>query len=363
MKIGFRVDAASHIGTGHLTRCLTLAKKLQLMGHECTFFSRMFDINLSERITAAQCSLVILGNSFHVSISSIKSEKDWIGVSLDEDCQDFIKAINYSPIDICIVDHYSIDLSWESHIRPLVSSLVVIDDLANRLHDCDILIDQNYFPDYESRYLKLIPNDSLALLGPKFTLLRDEFIDLRQKINLPDLNISKKAQMLINFGGIGHFELLKKILAVITELPKFEYTLVTGLLVPAEANKINKLQNSKNIHLLNSTTEMAKLMSTSQFALGAAGSTVWERFTLGINSALIEMADNQKHLLSFLHQQNLVDNLGNVNQINEDDIYQYIKKLDINSKSYQNRRLHIMSLVDGLGTIRVSQTILDYIRK
>ena len=75
------------------------------------------------------------------------------------------------------------------------------------------------------------------------------------------------------------------------------------------------------------------------------------------------MADNQKHLLSFLHQQNLVDNLGNVNQINEDDIYQYIKKLDINSKSYQNRRLHIMSLVDGLGTIRVSQTILDYIRK
>lgn len=363
MKIGFRVDAASHIGTGHLTRCLTLANKLQSMGHECIFFSRMFDINLSDRIAAAQCSLVTLGNTLHVPILSIKSEKDWIGVSLEEDCQDFIKAINYSPIDICIVDHYSIDNSWESYVRPLVSSLVVIDDLANRQHDCDILIDQNYFPDYENRYLKLIPNDSLTLLGPKFTLLRDEFIDLRQQINLPDLNISKKAKMLINFGGIGHFELLKKIISVITELPKFEYTLITGFLIPAEANKINELQNSKNIHLLNSTTEMAKLMSTSQFAIGASGSTVWERFTLGINSALIEMADNQKHLLSFLHQQNLVDSLGNVNQINENDIYQYIKKLDINSKLYQNRRLHIMNLVDGLGTIRVSQTILSFFRK
>ena len=296
MQIGFRVDTASHIGTGHLTRCLTLAKKLKSIGHECTFFSRMFDINVSERIAAIQCSFTILGNSANIPILPTKSEKDWIGVSLEEDSQDFIKAISLSPIDICIVDHYSIDATWESHIRPLVSSLVVIDDLANRRHNCDILIDQNYFPDYENRYLKLIPNDTLTLLGPKFILLRDEFIILRQKANLPDLNISKNARMLINFGGIGHFKLLKEVIAAITELPKFEYTLITGHLTPKEANKINGLQQSKtkNIHLLSSTTEMAKLMSNSQFALGASGSTVWERFTLGVNSALIEMADIKK---------------------------------------------------------------------
>jgi UDP-2,4-diacetamido-2,4,6-trideoxy-beta-L-altropyranose hydrolase len=58
--------------------------------------------------------------------------------------------------------------------------IFVIDDLANRKHDCDVLLDQNYFSNQEKRYQNLISKDCHMFCGPRHTLLRKEFWNERQ---------------------------------------------------------------------------------------------------------------------------------------------------------------------------------------
>ena len=91
----------------------------------------------------------------------------WLGCSQERDAKECIEALRLSGIhqvDWIIIDHYGIDSNWEYMLRTrlsdsLLSKILVIDDLANRAHDCDCLVDQNYFGEVtDSRYMKLVPS-------------------------------------------------------------------------------------------------------------------------------------------------------------------------------------------------------------
>lgn len=352
MKIGFRVDAARHIGSGHLQRCLTLACHLRDRGHECIFYSRNFDLSYYDIVKKNNFIINIIGSS---KTGHFYDEKEWIGVELEQDFNEFQPYLEADTLDICIVDHYSIDENWESQVKRYVSQLMVIDDLANRSHSCDILLDQNYLADFENRYNNLVSVNTLKLLGPTYCLLRDEFSELR---NTKYQLVNDKPLISINFGGVGVFSFLEKVVSTINKFPAYKFILITGKLNEDEYSSLEKIKES-HVDLIQSTNEMAKIFKESQFVIGACGSTVWERFCLGVNAGLVAVAENQKPLIDFLSKNELIDNLGLCADFDQENFFSYMTKLNLNSELYKVRRNKIMALVDGLGVQRVTDLLLE----
>lgn len=352
--IGFRVDVAEHIGTGHLQRCLTLATTLNELGWHCIFFGRGYSDNIFSTIKIS-FEYHVIGKS---SANLNKSDHfEWLGVPQEQDAIEMLSAMKSHQLDVMIVDHYSIDYHWEKYIEEKGNVMVmVIDDLANRIHCCTLLIDQNFWPNSYSRYDELVPLYCKKLLGPKFTMLRKDFISLRV---LPQ-ETSQVETILVNFGGIGNMKIWKLFLPVLVECHKYNFHIITGKLSSEDFQLCKTLiKQSKHIFLEEQTNQMSYLMKNSDFALGACGSTVWERFCLGMNAALIDVADNQKDLVSYLHEQNLIDYLGSLEDITVESISNYLTHLSINSSKYQKRRKDIMQLVDGMGADRVANEIIS----
>lgn len=363
MRIVFRVDASIQMGTGHVMRCLTLADALKNQGAECYFICREHPGNLIGLITQRGHHVDALpyidlsqeGKLQHHTIDL--AHASWLGSTQKEDsslCIPIVEALNP---DWMVVDHYALDIQWENVLRPYCKQVMVIDDLADRQHDCDILIDQNYLPLYEQRYDHLVPVTTKKLLGPSFVLLRDEFSALRKKIlkRTP----SAEAYFLINFGGVGNYFLLSKVIEAINIFQKQSFFIVTGKLESHQFLELGKAISYSKVKIVEIAVNMANLMSHSQYAIGACGSTVWERFCLGLNSGLIEMAENQTPLLNYLTKMNLIDNLGNVNSLTTDDILKLLQNLDLTDAKYSHRKTAIMSLIDGKGTQRVVEMILE----
>lgn len=363
MKVVFRVDASIQMGTGHVMRCLTLADALKNRGAECYFICREHSGNLIGLITQRGYhvdALPYMDLSQEDKLQNLNADlahASWLGATQKADaslCTPLMEALKP---DWLIVDHYALDIRWEQVLRPYCKRVMVIDDLADRQHDCDFLIDQNYLPSYEQRYDNLVQATTKKLLGPSFVLLRDEFLNLREKKLQQMPNI--EAHILINFGGIGNYSLLSKVIEAINIFKKQSFYIVTGGLDPHLLLELEKSISYSKVKIVETAVNMADIMSQSQYAIGACGSTVWERFCLGLNSGLIEMAENQTPLLNYLTKMNLIDNLGNVNSLTTDDILKLLQNLDLTDAKYSHRKTAIMSLIDGKGTQRVVEMILE----
>ena len=174
--IVFRVDSSIQIGSGHLMRCLTLADNLNCET-KTLFIARDLDGNLNNMISR-RFKLSVLPKKNH---NNLNGYEKWLTVSQEQDAQETIEIIKNLKIDLLIVDSYAIDEKWENLIRPYVKRIMVIDDLANRKHDCDILLDQNFYCNASNRYKKIVSENCQLLLGPKYVLLRDEFYEKKTK--------------------------------------------------------------------------------------------------------------------------------------------------------------------------------------
>jgi len=182
LKILIRTDSSVQIGTGHVMRCLTLADELRERGAEIVFVCRDFAGNL--------CGYTE-GNLKHAA---------WLGADWQTDArqvEEIIKDFNTHP-DWLVVDHYALDERWERYLRSYVKKIMVIDDLADRPHDCDLLLDQNFYENLESRYDGLAPSGCKKLLGPKYALLRPEFREERKNLRKRDGYVKR---IMIFFGG------------------------------------------------------------------------------------------------------------------------------------------------------------------
>lgn len=351
-NIAFRVDVATHIGTGHWQRCLTLARYLKSQGCSITFFYRKYGEGFEALYNDSSFDYRCIGSS--KLNASPATEFEWLGTDEQTDSEDFIAAIGENDYDVCIIDHYAIAQNWQRVVRQYITTIVVVDDLANRVHDCDLLIDQNYYYQYQSRYDSLVPSTCIKLLGPNYCLLRAEFYRLRMQPNQLSNN-----QILINFGGVGNFTLLNKTIEAINQVKKYQFLVITGNISAKQFEVLSAKATNSHVRVIKYTSDMASLMHTSAFAIGASGSTVWERFCLGLNAALVELTDNQAESLLYLSEQNLVDNLGKAENIQTKNLVDFLQNLVIDSPKMFDRKIKIQHLVDGLGVQRVANSILE----
>lgn len=360
MNVVFRCDASIQIGTGHVMRCLTLADELASQGAKCHFICREHEGNLIDFIAQKGYEVYkleagSLSNSNKDDVEPTLFHSEWLGSSQTEDAKQTIDIVRTIEPEWLIIDHYALDSYWEKKLRPYCNKILVIDDLADRKHDCDVLLDQNFLPHFKKRYDGLVSDKTTQLLGPSYTLLKNEYFKIRALER--QIKPFVKPQILVNFGGIGNFQLLSTFISAANQNPQFKYAIVTGALELEQFKQLEDMITGDHITLSNYATEMPKLMSQSQFAIGACGSTVWERFCLGLNSALVEMAENQHPLITYLESERLIDNLGHKDILSSTKISSFLNSLDINSPTYSNRKERIMNLVDGLGAQRISNVI------
>jgi UDP-2,4-diacetamido-2,4,6-trideoxy-beta-L-altropyranose hydrolase len=353
MKIAFRVDASEHIGSGHVMRCLALADGLAGNGVDCLFLCGDLPGNLNKLIHDRGFEVKILKlNSSNYSLAG----QAFSVLTDDATTADFTQSKKFLvDVNVVIVDHYLIDARWESKARLFTNGLVIVDDIANRPHDCDILIDQNY--DDMQRYLPLVPEHCQLLLGPKYALLRPEYAAYKtQRRFLSTYDQIKK--IFIFFGGADKYDLTGKALTALSHcsLVDIHVDIVVGAsyLYLAELEYNAKLRGNTAIHT--PRLHLADLMSEADLAIGAGGVTNWERLTLGLPSLIITLADNQKPISQLLDAQGVIKLLGAADKVSPHLILSFLSDHALINRLLQNSP-NAMMLCDGLGTQRVVDTI------
>lgn len=348
LRVAFRVDASQQIGTGHVMRCLTLAKGLAKQGASITFVARHMPDYLQDLIMPSGFSLSIL--SADSQQQDELAHSSWLGTSQQQDADETISALANGAWDWLIVDHYALDIRWEKALRSSVKKIMVIDDLADRNHDCDILLDQNYYLDMDVRYNNRVPSDCRILVGPKYVLLRDEFAEARKTI-MPRDSVVKR--ILIFFGGVDAQNYTGLAIDAISTLKeyRFEVDIVIGSSHPNKEDIISSCKlNGYLCHI--QTNKIAELMTSADLTIGAGGSATWEKCCLSLPSIVIATANNQIKQLSDLAASGYCY-LVEYNNAMADTLKLNIKAV-VENKALRNfLAKNSATLVDGIGTQRL----------
>jgi len=300
--VAIRVDASSIIGTGHVMRCLTLAIKLRDRGVDVYFICRDLKGHMGNIVKEHGFPLHLLSSDSkdiieppYSSSTRLPEYTSWLSVSIYRDTQQTQHVLKEFKPDWLIVDHYALDKLWQLPLNQYFGQLFVIDDLANRAHNATILLDQTLDISMEA-YNNLVPKSSNLLLGISFVLLREEFEQYREYSLRRRLNSHSK-NLLIMMGGADNDNYTGKVLDTLKDyksITDFNITLVLGASA-VHCDKVTAL--IKELHfpvkLLTNINNIAQLLAETDIAIGAAGSSTWERCCLGVPTLQMILADNQ----------------------------------------------------------------------
>lgn len=326
-RVVIRVDSSAMIGSGHLMRCLTFANRLEKNdGAEVQFISRDLDGGVHDLILRQGFELSLLPR--HEFDSSLEGYAQWLTVPQTVDAEETVEVLkSMQPVDQLVVDSYAIDITWEKIVRPFVKNIFVIDDLANRRHDCDVLLDQNFHLDLHARreqYRHLVPPHCDLRIGLKYVLLRAEFYDVKKHLRRRDGSIKN---ILVFYGGVDLSNETMKSLRALTasNLPDVTVNVVVGA-GNANQKAVEEYCARHGFNYLYQIDNMAELMNEADLALGAGGTTTWERCFLGLPTFLTAIADNQKSGAE-LEKAGYVVYLGKAQDCTEETIVRAVKGL------------------------------------
>jgi len=296
-----RADSSLHMGAGHLMRCLTLAQQARGHGAEVEFICANLPGNLSALVTRQGFGLHLVPGP---AVGEVHAPFDWTS-----DAAQTLVIAGTQPWDWLVADHYAIDAQWETVLRPMARHILVIDDLADRRHDCDVLLDQSYYPGLEHRYDALLPPACRKLLGPRYLLLRPEFTEARKRLAR---HTGEVRRILVNFGGTDEANITGLALDAIALLtrPDIAVDVVIGATTPHRAATEARIAALPGARLHVQTSRMAELIAGADLAIGACGSSTWERCCLGLPTLALVLADNQRQGAAALHAAGIIMNLG-----------------------------------------------------
>ena len=356
-NIAIRVDASSQIGTGHFMRCLTLAEELKKKGSYIKFICRHLPDYLQSMLVEKEIDFSRLNypnNEFNLDELD---HSNWLGVSQFLDSQDTIHALTDRSWDWLVVDHYALDYRWENELKVVVKSILVIDDLADRTHNCDILLDQNYYSDMGTRYNGKIPKHCQILLGPMHALLREEFRQIRSHVKIRNHKLSN---ILIFFGGVDveNFTGLTIDALSNSAFAGLRINVVLGAQHPyLDEIKLLCLKNGYICHI--QTKQMAELMLGAELAIGAGGSATWERCCMGLPALIVSLANNQKRIaqgIDILQAGKFLDGKAK-DVINE--IVELVQFYSNNQDDLEMLSKNAYAATDGMGVIRLGNLLLN----
>lgn len=336
-------------------RCLTLAYALRARGVEVVFICREHPGHLCDRIVSDGFVVHRLPRSS--SELANDNRIGWLGATLEDDAsatQNAIASLG-APVDWLVADHYAIDAKWERSVKAVARRLMVVDDLADRAHDCDLLLDQNYVHAMDTRYDDLLPAGCSRLLGPSYALLQPEY-SVRHSEATPRADGIKR--LLISFGGADRHNLASRALNAVLSLCRddiaVDVALSEGSLHRESVERIAKGHASVTVYY--ALRSLAPLIATADLAIGAGGATNWERLCFGLPSLVVTIADNQRPIAEALHADGFIEWLGDEPAVDAARIASAVGAL-LDRGLDRAWSLRCLDLVDGRGAERVAAAI------
>jgi UDP-2,4-diacetamido-2,4,6-trideoxy-beta-L-altropyranose hydrolase len=351
MKVVIHTDASFEIGTGHVMRCLTLAEQLRDEGASIVFICRWLPKNLCDRIEERGYSVHRLLHDQQRSADEalLTGYERWLGVPPDEDAAQTINLLNKKCLqpDWLVVDHYALDARWEEQMRPYTNKIMVIDDLANRPHDADLLLDQNFYENAQYRYEGLVPSQCRTLLGPRYALLRREFRQAREKMSERDGIVRR---LLVFFGGADRTNETAKSLEAIRSVGRNDLTVdvVIGMANPHQAQIEAVSRDMPFVTLHYCAENMADLMLQADLAIGAGGTTTWERCSLGLPTITVIVAENQRETIEAVATRGAVWNMGWYSEVSVTDLEVEMRFVFSHPEEIQAMSQNALLLMGGL---------------
>jgi UDP-2,4-diacetamido-2,4,6-trideoxy-beta-L-altropyranose hydrolase len=360
--VAIRVDASHQIGTGHLRRCLALADGLAARGLQCLFICRSVDQVLRHELLRGGHELRLLppSSEYAVSYDDALPYSKWLGVSLADDAEATLDIVRTAGIDWLITDHYGIDRRWHERMRGVVRSIMAIDDLADRGHDCDILLNQSDLTGVTARYRPLTGDSCRLLLGPRYALLRPEFALLHDNAEPPPAD---RPVLFVCFGGSDSKNDTAKVICALDRLDKAPSTILvlgSGHVAQDEIAEACRARPWLELHI--SSMKIAELMARSTLAIGAGGVMAWERLCLGLPAIVISIEHNQVEATESLDRLGLVCYLGRAESVLGATVAEAVKSIMANPSRLAEMRKKARTLVDGRGVDRVAEILMMNVR-
>jgi UDP-2,4-diacetamido-2,4,6-trideoxy-beta-L-altropyranose hydrolase len=355
----FRADAGQRIGTGHVMRFLSIADRLAQDGVLARFMCKAHDGHMAAQIAARgyACDLLPV-----VAGWTAPDYLGWLGGSAAQDAALTGAAIRAAGgADLLVVDHYALDAAYHRALRADVSRIAVLDDLHNRPHDCDVLIDQN-IGHSAAAYAGLVPVGARLLVGAEYAPINIAFSALRAASLARRAGVTTPKVLLISLGGADPDNVTLAALDAVQGLG-FDHVHVVLSGIARHLNAVRKAcatLPSVTLHI--DTPHMPQLMAGADLSIGAAGVTALERCVLGLPTLMVVVADNQIEAAQRMANLGAVSLLGNTASITA----QTIRTALVASLNDQSGRLQSMSvaaaaLCDGQGLDRIAPALLQLI--
>lgn len=343
-------------------RCLALADALREQGAQCTFLCREHPGNLLNLIAKTGHNVLSIGRpqvNFEATLDT--KHASWLGTSWADDVDQTKHALGGEAVDWLVVDHYALDARWETSMRLKAKRILVIDDLADRPHDCDLLLDQNLGRNVND-YDGLLPTNTLMLIGPEFSLLRPEFSQWRP-FSLARRECTQLQNLLISLGGIDKDNVTGQVLSSLINalLPsKLKITVVMGVHAPWLKQVCEQAKQMPwTTQVLVGVSNMAEVMANNDLAIGAAGGTAWERCALGLPSLILILAENQVKSARALHKIGAAVAMKSVSEL--PSLISNSEIVILENKALKELSSSAAAVTDGQGCIRTVRKMLEKI--
>jgi len=357
MRVAFRVDASRRIGTGHVVRCLTLAEALREQGAEILFVHRAHAENMTAAIRARGYVVRELpAPEVEAGAGDEANYAHWLGVPVEQDARETREALGEEQPDWLVVDHYALDATWEVELRPIVGSIAVLDDLAERSHDCDLLLDQNYFRQPEARYTGLVPEHAIRLCGPRYALLRAEYSRARRIIGPRRGPVSR---LLVFYGGGDPDNETGRAMRVLAR-PAFAHVavdVVIGGSHPYQEDLRRQAAERPWTTVHGPREHLVDLQIEADLALGGGGTTTWERCALGLPSIVTAVAENQESFNQALADDGVIRYLGHRRTVTDDGLAEALQAAFDDPETLATEAARAWRVTDGLGTWRLAEAM------
>ncbi|VVP12497.1 UDP-N-acetylglucosamine--N-acetylmuramyl-(pentapeptide) pyrophosphoryl-undecaprenol N-acetylglucosamine transferase [Pseudomonas fluorescens] len=350
MRILIRADASPTIGSGHIARCLTLARVLRKQGSHVAFACRQLPGHRLDALSAEGFETFALPEFYpgEDPQQAIESMLPW---QADIDALDLLLE-DHAEFDWIIADHYGLDHHWQTASRRWAPRIAAVDDLATRRYSVDLLLNQN-LSGLSENYTPLLPEGCRTLLGPRYAMLREEF-------DCPAIEIKPEARrVLVNFGGFDAAMQTHHAMLALVDFPELDVDFVAGVDNPAWTQMQALAQTRPNWRLHSFVSDFHQRMTEADLFIGAGGGTSWERAALGLPTICIAVSNNQQVNGEVMAAAGAHVFLGAREQVSVTQLRDAIGFVAGNVYLRQSLAERSRQMVDGRGALRVAAALAD----
>lgn len=341
-----RLDAGLGVGFGHLMRCLAMSRFLVGWGGRVTISMRQTSGDFAEQFASAGVDVEWLPGEVG---SEGADGPVWSAEQQRADADAVIGSAPEEGWDAVVVDHYRLDAVWEGAMRARTGRVVAIDDLANREHDVDILVDHNWYgPGTEDRYERLRGAGTSLLLGPRFAMLQPRYGAMRARrgpVRVPPRRV------LVCFGGTDVGRQTAVATTALLDVPEMQVEVVVGA-ERAVTPELREIAADPRVRLHVALPDLVDLLLDVDLVIGAGGTATWERLCMGVPALVTTVSENQSGVTRAFDEAGITRWLGTADRM---DLDRYREAIGDVMRGLVPTPIPI---VDGHGAGRVALAVL-----